>query len=71
MYVFTADGYTGELIECTEGELWLSKKIVPELPTWEGVIKFFSEPALQRKTFFLLNQGHEGENAEIREIILY
>ena len=34
MCVFTADGYTGELIECNEGELcWVDKKIVPELPT--------------------------------------
>ena len=34
MCVFTADGFTGELIECDEGELaWVDKEEVPELPT--------------------------------------
>ena len=37
MCVFTADGYTGELIECNEGELcWIDKARVSELPAWEG-----------------------------------
>lgn len=37
MCVFTADGYTGELIECDEGDLcWVDKAEVPKLPTWEG-----------------------------------
>lgn len=37
MCVFTADEYTGELIECDEGELcWVDKAMVPNLPAWEG-----------------------------------
>ena len=37
MCLFTADGFTGELIECNEGDLqWMDKKEVLALPTWEG-----------------------------------
>ena len=36
MCLFTADGFTGELIECNEGDLqWMDKKEVLALPTWE------------------------------------
>lgn len=41
MCLFTADGYTGELITCDEGELeWVKKSDVPQLPTWEGDAQF-------------------------------
>lgn len=37
MCLFTADGFTGELITCNEGDLvWVDKTQVPELPTWSG-----------------------------------
>ena len=37
IFLYTADGFTGELIECDEGELaWVDKEEVPGLPTWEG-----------------------------------
>lgn len=42
MCLFTADGFTGELIECNEGDLqWMDKKEVLALPTWEGDAIFF------------------------------
>ena len=38
MYLFTADGWEGELAaECDEGRLeWVPKSRVPELPIWAG-----------------------------------
>ena len=37
MYVFTSNDFTGELIECNEGDLqWIEKDKVTELNTWEG-----------------------------------
>ena len=37
MHLFTADGFTGELIDCDEGTLeWVDKALVPTLPTWAG-----------------------------------
>lgn len=37
MYLYTADGFDGEIIECNEGELsWIDKSSVLDLPTWEG-----------------------------------
>ena len=37
MCLFTADAFTGKLITCDEGELvWVDKREVPKLPTWEG-----------------------------------
>ena len=37
MYLYTADGFEGEIIECDEGELsWIDKSSVLDLPTWAG-----------------------------------
>ena len=37
MHLFTADGFTGELIDCEEGVLeWVDDARVAALPTWEG-----------------------------------
>ena len=37
MHLFTADGFTGTLHECDEGELeWISKDRYLSLPMWEG-----------------------------------
>ena len=37
MYLFTADGFTGELKECDEGELqWVEKTRIGGLNLWEG-----------------------------------
>ena len=37
MYVFTSNDFTGNLIECNEGDLqWIDKKEVTKLNTWEG-----------------------------------
>ena len=37
MYLFTADGFEGELKECDEGNLqWVSREFLNSLPMWEG-----------------------------------
>ena len=42
MYLFTASAWTGELSECSEGDLeWVPKKKVYSLPIWEGDKIFF------------------------------
>ena len=54
MYLFTADGFEGELIDCDEGELqWVSRDFVNELPTWEGD-RIFLDLLWQDAPFFLL-----------------
>ena len=54
MYLFTADGFEGELIDCDEGELqWVSRDFVNDLPTWEGD-RIFLDLLWQDAPFFLL-----------------
>lgn len=37
MFLYTADGFTGDMIECDEGDLvWVDKDRVAELNLWEG-----------------------------------
>ena len=61
MCVFTADGYTGELIECNEGEL----------PTWEGDKAFLNLLLSEEKRFFSVKLQYEGELLVNTEIRLY
>lgn len=52
MYVFTSNNFTGELTECSEGELeWVDKEKVRDLPTWEGD-KIFLDRVLEDAPFF-------------------
>ena len=42
MHLFTADGFSGELIDCNEGVLeWVPKQQIFSLPIWEGDKLFF------------------------------
>ncbi len=42
MHLYTADGYTGDMLDCDEGELvWIEKEKVYDLPIWEGDKVFF------------------------------
>ena len=62
MCLFTADGYTGELITCDEGELeWVKKSDVPQLPTWEGDAQFLKLLLEDEKRFFAVKLRYEGE----------
>ena len=61
MYLFTADGFEGDLKECEEGELqWVSREFLDALPKWEGdaiFLKLLWEDA----PFFLLTLRYRGE----------
>ena len=61
IYVFTSNDFTGELIECNEGDLqWIDKNKVTELNTWEGD-KIFVEKIKNDNTFFTVKFEYDGE----------
>ena len=61
MYLFTADGFAGELIDCDEGELrWVSREFMNQLPTWEGD-RIFLDLLWQDAPFFLLKLSYTGD----------
>ena len=69
MYLFTADGWTGELArDCAEGELeWVPRGRVGELPLWEGdhiFLRLLAEEAPP----FLLTLEYRGD-ALIRAVL--
>ena len=61
MYLFTADGFEGQLKDCDEGELkWVSRKFLNDLPMWEGD-RIFLELLWQDAPFFLLKLRYDGQ----------
>ncbi len=61
MYLFTADDFTGELIECDEGDLqWVSMDFLDALPKWEGD-RIFLNLLWQDAPFFLLTLRYQGD----------
>ena len=62
MHLYTATGWTGEMIECDEGDLvWDSKERVPELPIWEGDRVFFRLIEDPASPFFSLKMEYRGD----------
>ena len=61
MYLFTADGFRGELKECDEGDLrWISREFLNERPKWEGD-QIFLDLLWQGAPFFLLTLRYSGD----------
>lgn len=61
MYLFTADGFTGELKDCDEGELaWVDRAFLDALPKWEGD-QIFLDLLWQDAPFFLLKLRYDGD----------
>ena len=61
MYLFTADGFEGELKECDEGDLqWVSRDFLDSLPKWEGD-QIFLDLLWQDAPFFLLTLQYRGD----------
>lgn len=62
MYLYTATEFTGELIECKEGELaWIDKSKVLELNLWEGD-KIFLQKLLEEDIKpFTIHLCYEGD----------
>ena len=61
MFLFTADGFAGELHPCDEGELqWMSRREVDRLPKWEGD-RIFLALLWSNAPFFLLTLRYTGD----------
>lgn len=61
MYLFTADGFYGDLKECDEGDLqWVSREFLNTLPKWEGD-EIFLKLLWENAPFFLLKLRYEGD----------
>ncbi len=61
MYLFTADGFEGQLLECDEGDLqWISREFLNALPKWEGD-RIFLDLLWQDAPFFLLTLRYHGD----------
>ena len=61
MHLFTADGFTGELKVCDEGDLqWVSRDFLDSLPQWEGD-KIFLRLLWEDAPFFKLTLQYEGD----------
>lgn len=61
MFLYTADGYEGNVTDCNEGVLeWLPKKSVYELPIWEGD-KIFFRLLEENRPFFSLKLRYADE----------
>lgn len=61
MHLFTADGFSGTLKDCDEGNLeWIDKEKLCELPMWEGD-RIFLELLAQDAPFFSLKLTYDGD----------
>lgn len=62
MFLYTAGAYTGEMIECNEGELvWVPKSKLEELKLWEGD-KIFFRLLQEREDVFSLKLRYSPED---------
>ena len=73
MFLYTCTDFSGELIECNEGDLqWMDKKEVLALPTWEGdaiFLKLLIEEDEHR--FFTLRLVYEGSKLVEKQLYRY
>ena len=68
MYLFTADGFEGQITDCNEGDLqWVSREFMDSLPKWEGD-QIFLDLIWQDAPFFLLTLRYD--RGRLQEAIL-
>ncbi len=61
MCLYTADGFTGELTGCEEGDLeWVKKDQIKNLKLWDGDVLFLSYMAMEMP-FFSLKLEYRGD----------
>ena len=61
MYLFTADGFEGEIGACNEGDLqWVPREFLDRLEKWEGD-QIFLDLLWQDAPFFLLTLRYDGD----------
>lgn len=64
MFLYTADGYEGEMIDCEEGQLeWVKKEKIKDLSLWEGDRIFF-QLLNDAIPFFSLKLAYEKEKLQ-------
>lgn len=64
MYLFTANGFEGELKDCDEGDLqWVSRDFLNTLPQWEGD-NIFLRLLWDDSPFFLLTLRYHGDTLQ-------
>ena len=52
MHLYTSDDFTGELIDCDEGQLvWIKEEDVLKVPHWEGDQQFLTKMLHQKEYF--------------------
>lgn len=68
MFLYTSTDFSGELIDCDEGELrWIDKKEMYDIPLWEGD-KIFLKLMDENQDLFALKLVYEGD--DLRKAIL-
>ena len=61
MHLYTADRWTGDIIECNEGTLeWVDNARIPDLPGWAGD-RIFLRLIAEDAPFFSLKLEYTGE----------
>ena len=69
MHLFTADGFTGEPIECDEGVLeWVPKEEISGLNIWEGD-KIFFRLLTEEAPFFSLKLVYDGSGGLVSAVL--
>ena len=69
MHLFTATAWTGELIECNEGDLeWIAREKVYDLPIWEGD-KIFFRLLEENRPFFSLKLSYDAKDTLLRAVL--
>ena len=62
MYLFTADGFEGDIKECDEGDLkWVDKDKLFDLNLWEGD-RIFLKKLIEDEKFFTLKLVYEEDD---------
>ena len=62
MFLYNCTDFSGELIECNEGDLeWVPMERVPDLPIWQGD-KIFLDLLCRDAPFFSLKLQYEGDD---------
>ena len=68
MYLFTADGFEGNMIECSEGDLqWVKREFLEDLSKWEGD-RIFLKLLFENAPFFLLTLRYD--QGSLQEAVL-
>ena len=61
MYLYRAEGLSGEVTDCDEGTLeWIEKERIPTRPMWEGD-RLFLDLFFEGSKFFTMSLNYQGD----------